>query len=141
MVQPPEYQIFLIDEDDAVRDSLKVLLESHCVQVRDFRDAAEFVAAKRAPSGHCLVLGYNRLTAETLNLVASLCQSGLDLPIVLIAGGQGETARAAALAAGAFACLERSVDEATLVRTIKATLKRTALRARPAVPDTAIAPA
>ena len=131
MVQPPEYKIFLIDEDEAVRDSLKVLLESHGVQARDFRDAAEFMAAGRSLPGHCLVLGYNRLSAEALNLVATLCQGGFDLPIIVIAGGQDETTRARALAAGAFACLERSVDEATLVRTIKATLKRT-LRNRPA---------
>src|SRR6185436_13065103 len=54
-----DQQIFLIDEDDIVRDSLKVLLESHGKQVRDYRSAAEFLAESGSARLGCLVLGYN----------------------------------------------------------------------------------
>lgn len=123
MLQPLDHQVFLIDEDEAVRDSLKVLLDSHGIQTRDFRDAAEFSAAGQDLAGDCLILGYNRLNAESLSQISALRRRGIAYPIILIAGGQDAAMRAAAISAGAFACLSRPVDEATLVRTIKATLK------------------
>jgi two-component system response regulator FixJ len=120
--QPPDQQIFLIDEDEVVRDSLKVLLESHGVQVRDSRSAAEFLAKEGAPRGGCLVLGYNRRIGEGLELVATLRRRGGALPVIFIVGGGDAMTKAAALAAGAFAYLERPLAETALIRAIRAAL-------------------
>ena len=70
--------VFLVDEGEVVRDSLKVLLESHGVQVQDFRDAAEFMAKANTARGGCLVLGYNRLIVDGLELRTP------DKPILLV---------------------------------------------------------
>ena len=140
MLATPDHKIFLIDEDEAVRDSLKVLLDSHSVQVRDFRTVAEFLAVDTVGQGDCLVLGYNCLGVEGLDLIQALRRRGFTLPIIFIAGGGDATTRPTALAAGAFAYLERPVDEATLVRAIKAALTRKGTRPWPVGDTTAPEP-
>lgn len=125
-------QIFLIDEDDVVRDSLKVLLESHALPVRDFRSAADFMAAESAPRAGCLVLGYNRAIAAGLELIAALRRRGITTPVVFIVGGGNDVTRAAALAAGAFAYIERPVEETALIRAVSMALARKGERTDPA---------
>lgn len=124
VLQPADQQIFLIDEDEVVRDSLKVLLESHGIPVHDFRNAADFLAEVKKARGGCLVLGYNRLIVDGLELIATLRRRGMTLPVIFIVGGGGAVTKAAALAAGAFAYLERPIAEASLIRAIKAAFGR-----------------
>lgn len=139
MLAPNDQQIFLIDGDDVVRDSLKVLLESHGMPVRDFRNAAEFMSEGSVPRAGCLVLGYNRAIADGLELVATLWRRGATMPVIFIVGGGDATTRAAALAAGAFAYIERPVEETALIRAVTAALARKNGRTTPA--DQAIATA
>lgn len=140
MLQPADQQIFLIDEDEVVRDSLKVLLESHGAQVRDFRSATEFLAKVGAPRIGCLVLGHSRVIADGLELVATLRRRGAALPVIFIVGGGNAVTKAKAIAAGAFAYLERPIEEAALVRAIRAALARKSGLSGP-VGDAAVADA
>lgn len=125
---PAEQQIVLIDADDIVRDSLKVLLESHGMRVRDFRAAGEFLAAGSAPGDGCLVLGFNRNTVEGLDLVATLRHRGIRLPVIFVVGGGNASVKAAVLAAGACAYLDRPVEEAALIRTVRSVMALQACR-------------
>jgi FixJ family two-component response regulator len=122
VLQPADQQIFLIDEDEAVRDSLKVLLESHGIRAQDFRSGADFLARTKALGDGCLVLGFNRHIVSGLDLVSTLRRRGISLPVIFIVGGGDASTKAAALASGASAYLERPVEEAALIRAIKATL-------------------
>jgi two-component system response regulator FixJ len=130
--QSSDQQVLLIDEDEIVRDSLKVLLESHGVSVRDFRTPSEFLAMDGIAAGGCLVLGYNRRIAGGLDLMTTLRRRGSALPVIFIVGGGDALAKAEALTAGAFAYLERPIEEAALIRAIKAALgRRSGLNAGP----------
>lgn len=131
-----DQQVFLIDEDEIVRDSLKVLLESHGMPVRDFRNAAEFMAETGSTREGCLVLGFNRTIADGLDLTATLRRRGVAMPVIFIVGGGNATTRAAALAAGAFAYIERPVEETALIRAVSAAFARKAERAAPALAAT-----
>jgi len=124
VTQPAHQQIFLIDPDDVVRDSLKVLLESHGMPVQDFRSGDDFLAKTKALHAGCLILGFNRLIVDGLELVATLRRRGLGLPVIFIVGGGGASTKAAALAAGASAYLERPIEETALIRAVEAALIR-----------------
>jgi FixJ family two-component response regulator len=124
VLAPNDQQIFLIDEDDVVRDSLKVLLESHGMPVQDYRNADEFLADTATPRAGCLVLGYNRAIAGGLDLIATLWRRSITLPVIFIVGGGDAVTRSAALAAGAFAYIERPVEETALIRAVSAALAR-----------------
>lgn len=121
-----DQQIFLIDEDEIVRDSLKVLLESHGSHVQDFASPAAFLAKVGAPLGGCLVLSCNRVIGDGLELIATLRRRGINLPAIVIVGGGNATTRALAQAAGVFAYLERPIEEATLIRSVRSALPRAA---------------
>jgi FixJ family two-component response regulator len=116
--------ILLIDEDDVVRDSLKVLIESHGMRVQDFRSAAEFLGGADPERGACLVLGFNRLIRDGLELVSALRRRGARLPVIFTVGGGDAAKKSAVLAAGASAYLERPVEESALIRAIKSALTR-----------------
>jgi two-component system, LuxR family, response regulator FixJ len=131
VLQAADQHIFLIDEDDVVRDSLKVLLESYGIQVRDFRNAAEFLAKPVVARGGCLVLGHNRQIADGLTVMTALRRRSAVLPAIFIVGGGNAATKAAAMAAGAFAYLERPIEEAALIRTVKAALVRKSGRDAP----------
>ncbi|HEX6117838.1 MAG TPA: response regulator [Dongiaceae bacterium] len=118
----------MIDENDVVRDSLKVLLESHGFQVRDFRSASEYLAAVKAPVAGCLILGFNRDTIEGIELVATLRRRGIALPAIFVVGGGNASAKAAVLAAGDCAYLDRPVEEAALFRTVRSVMALEACR-------------
>lgn len=45
MVEDTEPIIYVIDDDEAVRDSLKLLLESHGMAVEDYQSSEEFARA------------------------------------------------------------------------------------------------
>lgn len=120
VTQAATLPVLLIDEDAVVRDSIKVLLESHGVQVEDFGNAGEFLSKARSIRGQCLILGYNRQVSEGLELVATLRRRGMDLPAIFIVGGGNAVTKAAVLAAGAFAYLERPAGETALIHAIRA---------------------
>lgn len=123
---PPtkEPRIYVFDRDDDVRDSLKMLLESNRIVVRAFGSAAEFLGEAVDHPADCLILGFNRLIVEGLDLVAVLRRRQVKTPIIFIDGGGGASTRASALSAGADAYLERPIPEARLLRTIMDALPR-----------------
>lgn len=123
MDQASEQRVYLIDGGEVVRDSLKVLLESHGIAVEDFSAAEDFLAQRRPLREGCLVLGHNRLIVDGLELMVELRRRGIGLPVIFIVGGGNDLTRSAALAAGAFAYLERPAQEVALIRTIRAALR------------------
>jgi FixJ family two-component response regulator len=70
------------------------------------------------------VLGYNRVIAGGLELIATLWRRGITMPAIFIVGGGNAMTRSAALAAGAFAYVERPVEETALIRAVSAALAR-----------------
>jgi|AraplaMF_Col_mMF_1032025.scaffolds.fasta_scaffold00019_183 FixJ family two-component response regulator len=129
--------IYLIERDDVVRDSLKVLLESNGLEVEDFKTIAQMPCDDRFSRAGCLVLGFHRDISEGLALTGALNESGRILPVIFIVGRDDAAAKAAAIRAGAFAYLERPVKESTLIYAIKNALQ-SPRRAPRAVETTAL---
>jgi FixJ family two-component response regulator len=126
----PDQPVYLVDQDEVVRDSLKVLLESHGFIVCDFADASAFLRSGRHAGGGCLVLGCNRNIVVGLELTDALKRLGSAMPVIFVVGGGGPAARAMVQAAGAFAYLERPAQEATLIKIVREALARSAVDAR-----------
>jgi two-component system, LuxR family, response regulator FixJ len=121
---PAEPKIYLVDRDEGVRDSLKVLLESHDLQAFAFASPAEFLAKAAPTPEDCLVLSSNRLIRDGLELLSTLRRRGIATPVIFVVGGGSLAVKATALASGAAAYLERPVEEKALMRAISATRER-----------------
>jgi two-component system response regulator FixJ len=116
--------IYLIDDDEIVRDSLKVLIESYGMPVAAFRSTTDFLSSSDPAAGGCLVLGFNRFIMDGLDLVRSLRRRGSALPVIFIVGGGNAITKAAVLALDGTAYLERPVEECSLLRAIELALGR-----------------
>ncbi|WP_395019676.1 response regulator [Dongia sp.] len=115
--------IYLVEQDDIVRDSLKVLLESNGFEVEDFRTIAGMPCDDKFSQAGCLMLGFDRHIEEGLALTRALNDGGPHLPVVFLVGRGEPAARAAAIRAGAFAYLERPVKESVLTYTVRNALQ------------------
>lgn len=125
-----EARIFVFDRDDDVRDSLKVLLESNGLTIEAFADPTEFLTAATSRPADCLILGFNRLIVEGLDMLSALQRSQVETPTIFVVGGGGALTRASALGAGADAYLERPIEESTLIRALMDALPRKQTPAR-----------
>jgi two-component system, LuxR family, response regulator FixJ len=78
--------IAVVDDDDAVRDSLRFLLEIAGYPVATYGSAAQFI--QQAPLGDlaCLVVDQHMPEQTGLQLVSRLRTQGVTLPVVLITG-------------------------------------------------------
>lgn len=111
--------IYLVDDDDAVRDSLVFLLETHDFNVAAFASITEFACAHRARDNACLILDHHLPGTSGLEFLASPTGGALGMPVIVITGGADPTIRTRARALGVAAFLEKPIGEAPLLAAIK----------------------
>lgn len=116
--------VFVIDDDDAVRDSLGLLLELSGQQVRGFASAEAFLAALGPQPYGCLVLDLRLGGMDGLSLQQELARRQLALPIVMITGHGDVAAARQALKGGAIDFLEKPVDETVLLACVREAMQR-----------------
>ncbi len=118
----PQPTIYVVDDDDAVRDSLKILLESYQLTVRDFGSVPEFLDGLEPVGNSCLVLDLHLPAMGGFDVMSTLARRGVPLAVVVITGRGDTQTRERALAAGAVAFLEKPVDDQILMNAIDAAL-------------------
>lgn len=113
--------IFVLDDDDAVRDSLAVLLPAMGYHTQAFGSVAEFLAGFHAGelSPDCVILDVHLPDGDGRALSAALVAERPSLPIILMSGRNSGDMEADALNAGAFAFLDKPVSHDDLMDTIR----------------------
>jgi len=108
--------VALIEDDEAVLDSLGLLLEDRGLSVRRFTSAEVFLASMRddeAPG--CIVSDVRLPGLSGLELQRALKAEGIDVPVILITG-HGDIAMAVtAMKEGAFDFVEKPYDAERLI--------------------------
>jgi two-component system response regulator FixJ len=110
--------IFIVDDDEAVRDSLKLLLESHGCRVEDYGSTRAFLRAFRRDSRQCLVLDHHLPDETGLDFLESGDGATLRVPVILVTAGGDEALKERAAKAGALAYFDKPLDNSALVATI-----------------------
>ncbi|MCH8505046.1 MAG: response regulator, partial [Ectothiorhodospiraceae bacterium] len=97
--------VYIVDDDEAVRASLKLLLETHGVGVRTFASCADFLAAVRgegdSPPASCLLMDAHMPGLNGADLQEHLRAAGRDLPTIVMTGQPHGPLAARAPGAGA----------------------------------------
>jgi FixJ family two-component response regulator len=121
--------VHVVDDDEAVRDSMRVLLESYGMNVRDYACAPDFLAANESTIDGCLLLDLHMPGMTGLELLELLRKRGYHLPVIMITGRSDSSLRERALRAGAVVLLDKPVDEDVLMHSLNGAL--TAAKAQP----------
>lgn len=112
MTQPT---VYIVDDDDAVRDSLALLLNLKKLTTRTFPSGEEFLAACQPDWAGCVLLDVRMQGITGLEVQQEILRRGIRLPVIVItAHGDVATTRSA-LKSGAFDFLEKPVDDELLL--------------------------
>ena len=112
--------IVVVDDDDAVRDSVGILLEMQGLRVRDFASGTEFLRSDVHNIMSCLLIDYHMPDMTGLEVVEELRRLGRSHPTILITGLADETIIQRALSAGIMAILEKPPPDDVLIDTVLA---------------------
>jgi FixJ family two-component response regulator len=99
--------IFIVDDDDATRDSLRLLVECEGFEAQDFASGRRFLDVVRPADGDCLILDVNMPAMNGFDVLKELRQRGDALPVIFITAWPDPATRSRALAVGAVALLEK----------------------------------
>jgi FixJ family two-component response regulator len=125
---PSEQHAFVVDDDEAVRDALGLLLRTVGLRVETFESASSFLRSHRAGNRGCLVLDIRMPGMTGLDLQDELHKRRAQLPIVFLTAHGDVPMAVRALKKGASDFIEKPVDEHRLVLAVLDALRRDAER-------------
>ncbi|RPH67402.1 MAG: DNA-binding response regulator [Burkholderiales bacterium] len=125
--QPPgrEGLVYVVDDDEAVRDSMRWLLEANGFEVNAFASAEEFLARLPNPEPvACLLLDVRMPGMSGLELHEELARRGSTLPLIFITGHGDVPMAVSRMKKGAHDFLEKPFSDEQLRDLVAASLAR-----------------
>ena len=113
-----EPTVFLVDDDDAVRDALGLLLDSVGLRTAAFPSAAAFLDQYDPRRPGCLVLDIRMPAMSGMELQTALAEKSVNIPIIFLSGHGNVSMSAKAFRSGAVDFLEKPFDENILLERI-----------------------
>lgn len=117
--------VIVVDDDEAVRRSLKFALELEGLAVRLYGGGEELLADKDLPVKGCLVIDYHMPAMNGVDLIDRLRRREVDLPAILITAEATDDLRRRAARAGFKHVLEKPLEDGALVDSIHGALAGT----------------
>jgi FixJ family two-component response regulator len=114
-----EPTVFVIDDDEAMCESLQWLLQAEGLAVETYSSAEAFLNAFRIERAGCIVLDVRMQGMSGLDLQARLAADGASLPVIVITGHGNVPMAVRAVKAGALEFLEKPVNDQVLLRHIR----------------------
>ena len=111
--------VYLVDDDEAVREGLSLLLRTVGLDARGFANPEAFLGALDRLQPGCLVLDIRMPRISGLKLQERLAARGVDWPTVVISGHGDIEACRRAFRNGAIDFLSKPVDENDLIDAIQ----------------------
>lgn len=123
--------VHVIDDDDAVRESLSFVLDAAGLEARAYPSAEAFLEACAEGLDGCIVTDVRMPGMSGLDLVRRLQAMGMTLPIIVITGHGDVPLAVEAMKAGVADFLEKPFDDQLLVDAVRTALKAAAPRTQP----------
>ena len=114
----PGERVFIVEDDEAARESLVALLDSAGYRTAAFASGVEFLDVLESASGACVVLDVKMPEMDGLQVQRRLQESGALLPVVFVTG-HGDVAMAVqAMHAGAMDFIEKPIARDRLLASV-----------------------
>src|SRR5262245_24473885 len=116
--------VHIIDDDDALRESLAFLLSTVRIEVVTYASAAAFMEAMPGAKVSCVITDVRMPGMSGIDLLKRLREMKIDVPVIVITG-QGDVPLAVeAMKIGAIDFLEKPFDDEVLLASVKAAIER-----------------
>ena len=123
-MSPPTH-IAVIDDDEAVLDSLRLYFSRQDIETTCFASARDFLAVVgKGQRFDCIISDVRMPGMSGLDLVQRLKASGSTAPIILITGHGDVDMAVAAIKVGAFDFIEKPFDETRLLASISNAIEK-----------------
>lgn len=116
--------VFVVDDDVAVQDSLKALLESADLKVATYGSGVDFLADHDQHCQGCIVLDLDLPVMSGLEILEALASRKSNMPVIIITGRADQATRERSLRTGAIALLEKPMRGELLLNAIDRALER-----------------
>jgi len=116
--------IYVVDDDQNVREGLQSLFESVGLESQTFRSATEFLSAKLPDAASCLILDVRLPGLGGLDFQTELARMKMDIPIIFITGHGDIPMSVKAMKGGAVEFLSKPVREQDLLDAVQLALGR-----------------
>ncbi|MGB3025079.1 response regulator transcription factor [Paradevosia shaoguanensis] len=113
------HPVYLVDDDEAVRHALALLLSTVGIKVMGFADPQAFLAQVPRLAPGCLILDIRMPAISGLKLQERLLEQGIDWPTIVISGHGDIEACRRAFRNGAVDFLSKPIDEQDLIDAIQ----------------------
>ena len=120
--------IYIVDDDEAVRDSLRWLLEANSYRVKSFGSAEEFLEGYDPDSVSVLIVDVRMPGMSGLELQEELIKRNSPIPIVFITGHGDVPMAVSTMKKGAIDFLEKPFNEGELRNIVARMLQQAAER-------------
>jgi len=112
--------IAIIDDDEAMQDSLRDLIEAAGLEARCFGSAEEFLESDLHRKAACLILDVRMPKMSGLQLQAKLKEEESNVPIIFITAHGDARMRIRAMREGAVEFLSKPFDHQLLLKRVRA---------------------
>jgi two-component system, LuxR family, response regulator FixJ len=125
-MREPHPTVYVVDDDVAVRNSLRLLLKSVGLPTQTHASALEFLQCYRPTQPGCLVLDVRMAAMSGLELQRQLQLQGAALPVIFISGHGDIPMAVDAIQHGAFDFLQKPFRDQDLIDRIQRALAKDA---------------
>ena len=119
----PEPLVHLIDDDEAIRESLSFALEMNDLPAHTYASALEFLEIAHALTSGCVVTDVRMPEMSGLELVRRMKTTSVNLPVVVITGHGDVPLAVEAMRAGVVDFIEKPFDDGVLVKAVRLALE------------------
>jgi FixJ family two-component response regulator len=119
-----QFTVFVVDDDESVLASLRLLLESSGYNVGTFKSAEDFLHSTREEKPCCLLLDIRLPGMSGFKLQEHMLESQVPVPVIFMTGHDRERMKEEAMRLGAIAYLRKPFDQQCLFDAIRSARRR-----------------
>ena len=115
--------VHVIDDDEALRDSLRMFLANEGLEVRTYASADAFLAALHPAQTGCVVTDVRMPGMSGMELLAEIAELKVALPVIVITGHADVPLAVEAMKKGAVDFLEKPFEGDVLIEAVRRALE------------------
>ena len=121
---PFDNTVHVIDDDEALRDSLTFLLRTARLDVKSYPSAAAFLEALPEANPSCVITDVRMPGMSGIDLLRRLRERKISVPVIVITGHGDIPLAVEAMRIGATDFLEKPFDDEVLIASVRAALRQ-----------------